>query len=350
MFHPPRPWRRLWLAAGVVLTLTVASPGFESPPASPAPRQANPQEQRPWDLSIRLFGGYTDNAQVVQDDPLFFRGPTESPYLGAQINGTWRFLNNEDWLVGIGMAGEQIYYTETQDQQFFPSTDDANDFSLTVFTPSAFVRRRLDLGGRAASAGLAYKFRWDQSVDMSSTGGEYSDLTTDLVVNAMDNLDLSLAYTHGWDDFDVTFPSTPELNERDAQRDALRVGGTFYFAQRRRNVQLAYVFMNNDAEGSNFDYESNGLVLRGESHLIGPLWGALEFDYRHANYEGFVSPAITAPGREYLNVFTYKAQLIWVIRRDWLVDIYYSYEQLDSNQAVFEGDIQHVGVGLTHKF
>jgi hypothetical protein len=108
--------------------------------------------------------------------------------------------------------------------------------------------------------------------------------------------------------------------------------------------------MNNDAEGDNFDYESNGLVVRGESHLIGPLWGALEFNYRYADYEGFVSPSITPPGREYLDVFTYKAQLIWVIRRDWLLDVYYSYEQIESNQAVFEGDIQHVGVGLTKKF
>ena len=45
-----------------------------------------------------------------------------------------------------------------------------------------------------------------------------------------------------------------------------------------------------------------------------------------------------------------KAQVLWVINRSLIADVYYTQSNLDSNQSEFEGEITNYGIGLTYKF
>ncbi|MAE61299.1 MAG: hypothetical protein CMJ49_08085 [Planctomycetaceae bacterium] len=160
---------------------------------------------------------------------------------------------------------------------------------------------------------------------------------------------MSIDYTHGWDDFAVSFPA-PGLNERDAERHSITVGGKFWWDRRKRNVSVSYTYRENNAEGVNFDYESHGVNARLESHLLGPIWGAVDIGYQENDYRGFISTFIPPPGRNEMEIFNVGAQLIWVINRQWSVDVFYQFIENTSNQPQFESDSHNVGGGITFKF
>jgi|GEM_PF-2044670 len=316
---------------------------------SPPPAVQQNDQGRPWDLSIRTFFGYNDNVQVVPELPPFFIGDRDSAYGGITVKGAYRFIQTDDWTVGASLVFDQLWYAEEQPKAFVATASDANDYDLSAVQPSLYVDYHFDVMGRKASVGMSYDYRWDDA-PIPATGIQAHTLTFRGSIYVLPQLQVSLSYAHGWDNFDVKWPGTTALNERDGERDVFSISAKYSFHGGLRSIKIGYTYYDNDSEGTNFRYDSNGLNVRFESHLIGPLWGAFGFSYSRGDYGGFTGGGVPAPGRQHQESFVYNLQLIWVINRHWSVDFYYKHSDYRSNLSQFEAEVNNVGMGVTFKF
>lgn len=331
------------LVCTILLFAHDAPADFESP-SSGATMQSDSDGGRPWDLSIRAFIGHNNNVQLVPDTT-FFTGGNESVYTGVTIKGAYRIIEDREWTVGFTGQLEQLFYLNND----AGGGGRINDYNLFTLTPGVFVVRRYELFGLPASTQASYQFRFEEGKDVAAIGLESHTITTITAVMVQPDLQVTVTSVYGWDDFDVTFPA-PGLNDRDADRRAISVAGKYWWDERRRNVSLTYTVAENDSEGQNFDYDSEGINARFETHVQGPLWMAIETGYRHGVYRGFISGFVPPPGRREQDAYHVGVQGIWVISRVVSVDAFYRFEQYDSNTSQFESTVHNAGGGITFRF
>jgi hypothetical protein len=338
---------RGWAGLLVAMLVSPAWGDFEAP--APPPNVPPPSaEARPWDLSIRAFVGYNDNVQLVPDSSPFFVGDHKSAVMGLQVRGLWRLEPMDGLTITPVVQLEQTFHTDDAQSVGTPnvSTNDANDYDLTVIAPGLEGRYAFAVTGLPAFVSLRYDYRYEEA-DVHAAGLDNHTVTGVIGISATPQLELSLAYAHTWQDFDLVFPPTG-LNGRDADLDTITATATYRFT-RRCSLDVSYQYLNNASEGTNFDYESHGVRARFETHLVGPLWGAVMGGYRRGDYmtyTGFVPP----PGRTRQDIYDVGVQLIYVIDRHWSVDVFYQHSTYESNSAVFEADENIVGAGVTFRF
>ena len=335
--------RRLWFL-GVVVALTSSAWAEFELPSGGRSADTDTQQRRPWDLSIRTFFGYNDNVQVVPDDS-FFSGNSEDFSMGATLTGVYRPIQEDGFVVGLTLQATHLLHL----QNTHGGDGSSSDYDMTTAAPGVFVMFNYEVFDIPVTKTLTYTFRFEEGRDIEAIGLESHAIGVNCALHLRPDFDLILAYVHGWDDYDVTFPD-PELDDRDGQRDSISVTGKYTWDRGLRNVAVTYTFVHNDAEGRNFDYDSHGIRGRIESHLIASLWGALELGYSYGDYRGFVSGFVPPPGRERQESLNVSLQLIYVVSEKWSVDFFYQFSQQMANTDQFESETHIVGGGVTFRF
>ena len=317
---------------------------LEKPSEGPPIRTES--EDKPWDASIRLFVGYNDNVPLVPDNS-FFVGDEDDIYGGVILSGVYRAYQKDGLTIGVNGMFEAIGYAGIG--QSPAGSDETDDYNMWVATPGVFVSYRHDKFKVPMTHTLAYDFRWEEGGQIAAIGRDSHTFRLINTFHVRSDLDINFRYEHGFDDFSVTFPN-PQLDDRDANWYTLRGGVKYWWYRLLRNVEVYYEYLNNNAEGRNFRFDSHEIRGRLESHLWGPIWGALDVGYRYGNYDGFVSGFIPPPGRDYQHFFDIGGQLAMYLRRNVTLDIYYKFTAVYSNQPQFETDAHNVGVGITFSF
>ncbi len=299
-------------------------------------------------MSIRTFFGYNDNVNVVPD-VTFFNGETYSTYAGVTIDGTYRFIDDAQWTLGAGMHFDRIWYFNDQDN-FDPGTnEDADEYNLLVIQPTVFAEYRFLLGAMPASVGAAYTFRYEELDEINSGGlmGNTLDLTFGFnPCPSHPNLWLGAQYTISYQDFEIDNVATSAIN-RSGLYQAISLIAEYSWDARLRRVSLRYTYGDFDCVSPDFEYDAHAVAARFESHIVGPLWVSLDLGYRHADYAG---GSTFVPPRTRQEIFSAGVSLIFVIDRNWSLDVTYGYEQIDSNSRRFEGEINNVSLGVTFRF
>jgi hypothetical protein len=319
--------------------------GFESPAEGP---RLSREKGRRWELSIRVFGGYNDNVNVVPEET-YFDGSTRSTYLGLQADAAYRLYQTRDLTLGLALSADRIWYLDDQEHYDPSVNDDAKEYNLFAIQPAVYVERRFRLLDLPAAVGASYQYRYEETDEISSGGLRSHGPRLYFDVKPWRGLTLGLAYTLSVDDYDVTFDDE-NLNSRDGERHNVELSGRYAWNRGRQSVKLAYGYTVNNADGRNFEYDAQGVTGQFRTHVVGPLWFGVDLGYRHADYDGFVSTWLPGPGRERQDVYEGGLQLIWQIDRHWAVDLFANRSLVRSNSARFEGDINNVGMGTTFTF
>jgi hypothetical protein len=208
-----------------VLSLVCASGlwGFETPdtpgPASQEAVVTLIEEADPYSGSVRVFIGIDDNVQYVEDINPFWTGETESFFVGFNADIAYTTQVAPDFLIIPSINLGYTFYFDQQDAPAPPGfySDDARDYSLTVFQPRLEGRYLLDAAGRPGYLAAAYFFRFEDA-DIAAVGLDSHNLSVEGGVEAFNRTTLGATFGYGWDDYDVAFPASPGFNQRDGER------------------------------------------------------------------------------------------------------------------------------------
>ncbi len=306
------------LGLALVVGLGPALADYESP--SPQPPIGDAGVAKPWNVSIRAFVGNNNNVPLAPTLS-FFNGETDSLYYGATFNGIYRFLDDTDWTVGVGLRADKLWHADEQKVANSTVASEQKSYDLSIFSPTLFGERRFVVGGIPTSLAARYNFRYENA-DIAAVGQRTHALTAALGARPLPNLDLSLAYSRGWDESFVTFP-VAGINSRDADRHQLGISGKLALDGGRRVLGLGYTWWVNQAEGSNWDYEAQKVNAFLRSQIYGPVWGQVTFAHTYGDYNGFISGFLPAPGRDYEKVIEWGAKVIWTVSPMIALDAYW---------------------------
>lgn len=347
------------LACVVAMAATGAWAQSEST-APPPTVNASPQG-RPWDLSIRAFFGYDSNFAYVADDS-YFIGDDDAYFVGTQVNGEYRFLQRKELTAGVVGRLEAKFYPDKQRIAApFTATGDPDDYNLINLGTGLYGQYRFMVRSMPATATLRYDYRQENGKDLPALGLDSHRITTDLSIMPRPDVTVALLYAHEWTDFDVTFDNPPTslpdpVGDRDADVDRVKLSGKWRFHP-VRTIEVYYQYINNDAVGSNWAYDAHGIGLRLESHLIGPLFGAFQFDYLDRDYGPpfvagfpFASGAPAAAGRTEQDDYHYTGQLLLVVNEHVSLDFFTTFSEYDGGISDFQVERFTVGFGITYKF
>jgi hypothetical protein len=309
-------------------------------------------ERRQWDLSIRAFVGYNDNVPQVPYSTDFFSfdpGAKKSGYGGLTIDGNYRLLQTNDYLLGAGLHFDQTFYGKNIGPTCCSS--DPRDYNLTAISPSIFARYFFGLTRRMpASVGMSYSYRQDW-LPISPSGliwhTKIHSLKWDLGVDVIRQLKVALGYNLSFLDFNPT----QSTDSRDATAHGVGVSGTYAFQGGLRSITLGYQYGVYDARGRNWDASgSHGVKASFKTHVYGRLWAQFDVSSTWEDYKGFMNPDIPPPGRKWQRTENYGAQLLYVLTKHITLDLFYNYTGWVSNQRKFEANRNNGGFGVTYRF
>lgn len=323
---------------GSTLLAAPSHAGFEAPGPGPVTSK-DLFDPKNWEITIRTFFGYNDNANTVSKGDPFFTGDTDSTYAGTSINGVITYAVDDTTDVGAALRFDQTVYLSGGNS----GGDNFSDYNMTAVSPSVFAEKRFVVASRPAKVGASYSFRYDRA-DIEAVGIKAHTVNLNGAINIDPTLQAALDYSVSWNDFSVSFPAP--VNDRDSLHTSINLSGTKWFDGRSRSITLALGYANNNADGKNFDYHGYKVGLTGKSRIAGPVWGSVDVSYDMRDYRGFTPP----PTRKRQDIFSAGAQLIWAVDPSWTVDAYYNYSDIDSNNTAFEGSTNDFGLGVTFKF
>lgn len=297
--------------------------------------EARAAEARPWNLSLRGWGGYDSNvAQVATDDTTFSGdgGHSSSSVYGLMLAGDYRLYRAGRWQVtGTGSLLQTIN-----------GDSDLNDFNLTSFSPGVAARYSFRAGSKPAKLSTSLGLRWD------ALGGDRYAQGQSL------NLDLSLkpsrASEVGWfasgssNDF-AEDGSQPELSSRDGivYRSGLR--GSLNFNNNRQALSGSLAWQENQAEGDNFDYRGPAAALQLRSYLVGPWSGALSLGCSRAEYFHYA----TTPQRESKNR-DLRLSFYGPLAANLTADLSLGWGRSKAEPTAFQSERKNLTVGVTYAF
>ncbi|NWG47058.1 MAG: outer membrane beta-barrel protein [Alphaproteobacteria bacterium] len=338
--------RNAGLAAGLLLLAGPAMAEFEAPSA---PGGIGPSEFRPSlaGATLRLFAGHDSNVFLVPDRPPFFTGETDSPFVGATLEAYVVKPIGAGTLFGATLRADRTAHTSDPNNGLMGSTDKPSDYDLTVLNPSLFVERRGEVSGREVALRAAYDYRMEDG-EVAAIGLDAHRVTVSLRTNLKSRLGASVSYAIAWEEFEVEFPA-PALDARDSTHETVSAELTYRFPSLKRSLAVQLAWNDNDADGSNFDYDGYTIGAVFDTHLVDRLYAQAGVSYQDRDYEGFTSGFITAPGRTEQQVLTASAKLMMVLSRHITLDLTYDYSDYDANQPQFSGDrsVTTLGASLT---
>lgn len=337
-----------FLAAAILPGLSApVLAGFESPASAPVPGKAS--ASRPWDLTVRASLGNNDNVNLVPDATTHPAGTgTSADYFALQAEGSYRFYQSGNVTAGAALSVSSLWYESKLES---PATWNISDYSFYALNPAVYLTYKLNVAGMPASVTGTYDYyREDGHNDnLHALGTTSHNVRVSGTLFPKSDLQVTASVRRGWDDFEVVFPN-PALDSRDADRIAVDLGMRTWFANGLHNLSLGVGYMENDAKGSNFDYDGYNLRARFESGFLKPVWLAVELKTGDRDYGGFNAAFIPAPGRTSQDVTTAEFQVLWPIDTHWRVDGFYRHENYASNQPQFEADVDVLGAGVTYRF
>jgi len=286
---------------------------------------------RPWDASIRLYAGYDDNVPLESDSSTFSKDE-DSAHFGTCISGLYRIVQNSQWRTGVGVTLIQNLHVNS----------DVNDYDLTTVSPSLFADYSFDAWGKPSTAGMTYLFRQDwlggDSYEKSHT------LTWDVGIRLTPTLQSSVYYHLAFEDFDNE-GSDPDRSSRDTTNHKIGANATYSFDRNRRSVMLNYEYGRNRADGDNFVFNSNSILVRFTTLLIRPLWLVLDASYSDQDYTRYnPTPRRTQDNQNY------RAMLLLPINQNLTADLSYSYSKYDGNESRYDAERKKLALGATYRF
>lgn len=307
--------------------------------ASTAPlKTPDPRSARNWDLSIRSTYGLNDNVQIAPEST-FYVGDNTGRFFSLGAYGTYRFINSREWLV---------YFSGSLDQLWNNGHEDGSEYDQITVHPSINAAYRYSLAGIPSVARASFDHRYEYGeVDAIGLNANTIRIGHDMMLAP--DLVFSLDYSRGWEEFRVDFPM-PNLDDRDATTMRYRAGISYRWNQGRQMISAGYSYLDNKAKGSNYEFDADIFDAEFKTHIEGPVWARLGMSRQDSDYNGFVSGFIPAPGRTEQDTSNYSLQLMYLLDKSWTLDAFYTYQDLESNQAEFESDVTKYGIGVTYRF
>lgn len=281
-------------------------------------------------LELRFEEGYTTNVVALgKDVPLPGDISRErSFYSRSSIEGSLQLYEIQENPVRLGNRLVSDAYQESS--------------GLNVLTNLSFVDYRHEFGADWTGAvGLSY--------EISRLGGRNfrsrSRLEPTLVYRFLEWGALEIAYAVDRSEY---FLDSPAVQDRDGRAGTARIGGHWRLPGSELTGQLGYFHVDNRAEGSDFDFRSNGLIA-GLRHPL-PHEMTVEIFYtrtfdRFRNRHSFAEPGGFAfRRRDDVNVLS--AQLVLPVY-GWLKGYVRSdFTDANSNIDFFEYDQRVVSFGF----
>ncbi|MEM1084319.1 MAG: hypothetical protein AAGI48_09360 [Verrucomicrobiota bacterium] len=313
--------------------ISAALADYEVPGSGPRALQLQ-EDDRSWDLFVRVFTGYDDNPMLIPDQT-FFIGDKSSGLIGITAEGSYRRPLGQNFEGGFAMRLDQTFYFD----------ENANDFDLTVINPALFLNYRCD-GSMPIYAQVRYDFRYEEA-SLEGIGMIGNGVAAMIGLEVHPCVSLELGYSHSWEDYDVAFYGISD--DRDGDRGVLTLRSLIDITDTVRAV--GYVsYTDNSADGISWDYDGYEIGAYLEGHIAGPFFGRIGGSFGDRDYKGFRSPFVPAPGRTEADVIKFDAHLYWVLGPRLTADVYYEYLKIDTNSPIFDSDRNHTGVGLTYRF
>jgi len=283
----------------------------------------------------------------------FFREPDSgrdrnSIYGGVSLEGNYRLLQKEDFLLGIGLNTDQVIYADHTGEGTVP-----RDYNLTTVSPNVYGRYFFGIGLdrwiMPASVGMKYAYRRDWLGYEPHIWQAFSNnLQFDLAVDVVRQFKLGLNYNLSFINFN---PKVSFFNQRDATAQSVGLTGTYSFQGGLRSITLGYQYGVSDAKGKNFDVDgSNGFNLQFRSRIYGPLWAVIDGAWIWEDYKGFNIDFIPPPGRKWQRIDNYGLTFIYVVTDHIKIDLFYRYTGWFANQRQFEAHRNNGGLGITYQF
>ncbi len=313
-----------------------------------AQAEAESESARAWDASIRTYVFYDSNVQQVPDATVFFTGDKNSWGLGLQFDGEFRVVQNEQWTIGAGLVFDEVIHFDDNPTGMFAGKD-PNDYNLTTFEPRGFAEYAFDLNGKQAVAGFEYVFRRDWLEDGKPEVSSHTVIGS-LLVELNEQWTGELFYAWVADENFKVPVATPGISSRDGQRHTLGLRGTYTFENQTSHLNVGYLFVRNDTDGSNYNSHAHVFELGYDTWIGGPFWLLLESAIAIEDYDGFISSFNPAPGREEQYVYDLRGSLLYVVDEHLSFDVTMGYAIWDANDPLWDADGFYTEFGVTWRF
>lgn len=317
------PTTRLLLAAGL-LAAGLSTAG-----------SAQAAGDRPWNFSLRGWGGYDTNvAQVSINDTTFdsSAGDSSSTVFGLMAAGDYRLLKGSNWQIGVNGSVVQTINAD----------DTLSDFNLTTFSPGLTARYDFRALGKPARLSGSFGMHWDYLGGHSFAMGENVNLDFSVQPTWTSEIGLFASLSHS--DFKDDGPE-PAKSSRDGitYRSGLRA--TKAFNRNRQAISASASWMQNQSDGSNFDYRGPAASLQLISYLYGPWAAALSFSYSHTEYYNYA----VDPKRESDNYST-RLSIYGPLTKNLSADVSVGWNRNQAEPEAFRSDRINVTAGVTYAF
>ena len=335
------------IGAGAICLAAVALPVSAEVPGVPVP-VFDPFAPFFIDGRVSVFVGYDDNALLVPDAPPFFSGDQDAPFAGVEYELTGRVQFDRDVAFGFSALAGGIGYGGSQPGGAPDFVDDPSDYSSVYASAELFLDIALPVAGRPLNLRPAYRFGWEGGSDVEAVGHRAHEVRLDASRKVAPGLELSAYGLSRAIDYDVEFPGSPS-RERDGRYAEGGVALAYMFSQGRREARLGVSFADNDADGSDWDYDGwrveGGLL----THVHGPVFADLGVGWESLDYRGGFTD-IVPEGRWDSDVYDLTAEVIWAIDRDRSLSVGILHEIADANADEFSYDRTRVTARFSMRF
>lgn len=312
------------LLAGLCLALL----GITAAPATAA-------ESRPWNLSLRGWGGFDSNVALVAEGDTTFdssAGKSSSSVYGLLLAGDYRLYRQGRWHVaGTGSVTQTLNGDTT-----------LNDFNLTSGNAGVAAQYKFRAAGRPAKLATNLGLRWDLLGGQSYGNGQV--LSLDLSLRPTRSSDLGWFAAASRNNF-TDDGAEPALSSRDGvlYRSGLR--GMLAFNGNRQAISASASWQQNQAKGDNFDFRGPAASLQLTSYLVGPWAVALSGGYSQTEYFNYTVP----PQRESKN---YDGRLVFYgpLSRNLSADLSLGWSRSEAKPEAFQSERKNLTVGVTYAF
>lgn len=300
-----------------------------------SPGTAHAAADRPWNLTLRSWGGYDTNvAQVSTNDTTFdtSAGKSSTTAFGLMLAGDYRLMRGANWQVSANGSALQTLNADAK----------LNDFNLTTFSPGLAAKYDFGAGGKPARLVGSFGMHWDYLGGHSYAMGENAGIDVSIKQSMSSEFGLFTSFAHSNFKDDGL---EPERSSRDGNTYRSGLRATKAFNRNHQAIMASASWVQNRADGANFDYRGPAASLQLVSYLYGPWAGALSFGYVHAEYYNYT----VEPKRESNNYNT-RLSIYGPLTRKLSADVSVGWNRSEADPEAFRSDRINVTAGVTYAF